>query len=212
MDGKPLRCFASFIFFVFSIIPVGFGDQKTHQVQLETKFVEVSDQQGRELGTNFGELNHANLPDRNLLAIDRIKDPMSNLQSLDSAPFTGFGNDLQLDVIPKIDSKNQDRVQMAVEPKVKILDGQVSSVEAKSAIPVIPPVGSEAKTSVIVQSNSTISIGGLYQNDANSLNHTKPPFLSTIPLIGSLFKNKSESSKKDLMVFVTPHIVNPRDE
>ncbi|MEW6570046.1 MAG: type II secretion system secretin GspD [Nitrospirota bacterium] len=67
------------------------------------------------------------------------------------------------------------------------------------------------KTSVLVQDNQTVVIGGLMEErEEESLN--KVPILGDIPVIGWLFKNRSvEKRKTNLFVFLTPHIVREAD-
>ena len=66
------------------------------------------------------------------------------------------------------------------------------------------------KTEVLVENGGTVVIGGIYeQNDRTDI--TKIPVLGDLPGIGWLFKNNtSSSSKTELMVFITPRIVNER--
>lgn len=68
------------------------------------------------------------------------------------------------------------------------------------------------KTSVVVQDNQTVVIGGLIQ-ERDEENITKVPFFGDIPLLGWLFKQKSVDKKKtNLLVFLTPHIVKESDK
>ncbi|MBF0319271.1 MAG: type II secretion system secretin GspD [Nitrospirae bacterium] len=68
------------------------------------------------------------------------------------------------------------------------------------------------KTTIFAQDSQTIVIGGLIQ-DREETNITKVPLLGDIPLIGWLFKSKETSRKKiNLMVFLTPHIINNGDK
>ena len=66
------------------------------------------------------------------------------------------------------------------------------------------------KTEVLVENGGTVVIGGIYtQNDRTDI--TKVPLLGDLPLVGWLFKNNSTSSNKDeLLVFITPRVVNER--
>jgi type IV pilus assembly protein PilQ len=66
------------------------------------------------------------------------------------------------------------------------------------------------KTEVLVENGGTVVIGGIYeQNDRTDV--TKIPVLGDLPGIGWLFRNNtSSSSKTELMVFITPRIVNER--
>jgi len=53
-------------------------------------------------------------------------------------------------------------------------------------------------------------IGGIYeQSDRTDI--TQVPLLGDIPVVGYLFRNKQTStSKTELLVFITPKIVNDR--
>jgi general secretion pathway protein D len=63
-------------------------------------------------------------------------------------------------------------------------------------------------TTVIVQDGNTIAIGGLI-DEVNAVNEVKVPLLGDIPVLGWLFKYKSESvQKQNLFIFLTPHVVN----
>jgi type IV pilus assembly protein PilQ len=61
-----------------------------------------------------------------------------------------------------------------------------------------------------VENGGTVVIGGIYeQTDRTDI--TKLPFLGDLPLIGALFRNTTTSSRKtELLVFITPRIVNER--
>ncbi len=63
-------------------------------------------------------------------------------------------------------------------------------------------------TTVIVDDNSTIVIGGLI-DDSFSKTEYKVPILGDIPLLGWLFKSRrTEREKTNLFVFLTPHVIN----
>lgn len=69
-----------------------------------------------------------------------------------------------------------------------------------------------AKTSVVVKDKQTVVIGGLIQ-DKEIQTTTKVPLLSDIPLIGWLFKfSSSEKQKTNLLVYLTPSIVDSFDD
>lgn len=64
-----------------------------------------------------------------------------------------------------------------------------------------------ATTSVVVGDGDTIIIGGLIRDDVTE-QVVKIPILGDIPLLGWLFKSKSSSAiKRNLLIFMTPHIV-----
>ncbi|HET8765396.1 MAG TPA: type IV pilus secretin PilQ [Rhodanobacter sp.] len=66
------------------------------------------------------------------------------------------------------------------------------------------------KTEVLVENGGTVVIGGIYeQNDRTDV--TKIPLLGDIPIVGWLFKNTTTTSAKtELLVFITPRVVNER--
>lgn len=62
-------------------------------------------------------------------------------------------------------------------------------------------------TNVLVGDGETVVLGGLYE-DTRLNSVTKVPFLGDIPLLGSLFRNKSnEVKKQELLIFITPQII-----
>jgi general secretion pathway protein D len=68
------------------------------------------------------------------------------------------------------------------------------------------------ENTVVVSDGDTVVIGGLigedYQDTVN-----KVPFLGDIPVFGWLFKTTERTlTKKNLLIFLTPHIVRSRDE
>jgi type IV pilus assembly protein PilQ len=66
------------------------------------------------------------------------------------------------------------------------------------------------KTEVLVENGGTVVIGGIYSQDDRT-DITKIPVLGDLPGIGWLFKNNtSRANKTELMVFITPRIVNER--
>ncbi|MGM0443588.1 MAG: type II secretion system protein GspD [Fibrobacterota bacterium] len=102
----------------------------------------------------------------------------------------------ELSVTPTITKNNQ--IKMVLNPIKK-------SYELTDQGPIISEQG--AMTNVSVKDGETIVIGGL-TSDENREQEGGIPLLKDIPIIGFLFK-KSERSQdnKDLVIFVTPHIV-----
>ena len=67
-------------------------------------------------------------------------------------------------------------------------------------------------TTVLVQDNHTVVIGGLIDDNRNS-NETKVPGLGDIPLLGWLFKTQSDANQKtNLYIFITPRVVKSPEE
>ncbi|MGY8656422.1 MAG: type II secretion system protein GspD, partial [Verrucomicrobiia bacterium] len=64
-------------------------------------------------------------------------------------------------------------------------------------------------TSAIIWDGQTIVLGGLLSEDVRNIKD-KIPVLGDLPILGRLFRSESKStSKKNLIIFVTPTIVDP---
>ncbi len=63
-------------------------------------------------------------------------------------------------------------------------------------------------TNVLVDNGETIVLGGIFEQE-NLNSQTKVPFLGDIPYLGKLFRRDTKKdSKRELLIFVTPRIVN----
>ena len=108
---------------------------------------------------------------------------------------------------------------LSVEPVVTNDGSIIMAIEltkdsfAQSAVESLggPPILFKRKleTNVLVENGSTVVLGGVYQY-TKSESHNGIPFLKDIPLIGWLFRSayNPASSKNELVVFLTPRIVN----
>ena len=66
----------------------------------------------------------------------------------------------------------------------------------------------EANTQVLVKDGDTTVIGGIYVR-RGSTSTSRVPFLSSIPVLGLLFKNHTErDDRQELLIFITPRILN----
>jgi type IV pilus assembly protein PilQ len=71
----------------------------------------------------------------------------------------------------------------------------------------VPIVTQSWDTTVMVGDGGTIVIGGLYKIE-DSEARSATPFFSKIPLLGNLFKNKTNRrTQKETLVFITPRII-----
>ena len=76
---------------------------------------------------------------------------------------------------------------------------------------ILQPVFATRKltTQVLIWDRQTVGIGGLIREDVQSV-EDKIPVVSSIPLIGRLFKTKNEEHyKKNLMIYVTGQLMDP---
>ena len=63
-------------------------------------------------------------------------------------------------------------------------------------------------TNVLVDNGETVVLGGIFEQETLN-SQVKVPFLGDLPAIGRLFRKDSKSeSKRELLIFVTPRIVN----
>ncbi len=84
--------------------------------------------------------------------------------------------------------------------------GEIFSGEGQSRVPSIDT--REVKTQVLVANGETVVLGGIYEQETIQA-RTQVPFFGDLPLIGKLFQhNTAEDDKTELLVFVTPKIVN----
>ncbi len=106
-----------------------------------------------------------------------------------------------LTIIPTINQ--DDYVSVQILQEVNSLTNQV--IAAALDAPVIST--REASTRAIIRDGQTVVIGGLI-GDARDYVDTGVPFLKDIPLLGNLFKRRSETrTRTELAIFVTPYIV-----
>jgi len=107
-------------------------------------------------------------------------------------------------------------LSLKVKPQITPDGNIIMTLDVNKDQPgVLTPAGVQintkhVKTEVLVENGGTVVIGGIYeQTDRTDI--TKVPFFGDLPGIGLLFRNKSTtSSKTELLVFITPRIVNER--
>ncbi|MCB9506097.1 MAG: type II secretion system secretin GspD [Myxococcales bacterium] len=105
---------------------------------------------------------------------------------------------LTLRITPQINESNY--VRLEIEEEVE---------DVQSIDPVLGPrtTTRQARTTVVVQDQQTIVIGGLMR-DTQSEDISKVPFLGDIPLIGRLFRHTTtRNAKTNLLLLLTPYII-----
>jgi len=66
----------------------------------------------------------------------------------------------------------------------------------------------QINTNVLVNNGETVVLGGIFEQETRN-GQTKVPFLGDIPYLGRLFRKDLKSdNKRELLIFVTPRIVN----
>lgn len=108
---------------------------------------------------------------------------------------------VSLKVTPQISESNTIKLDLHQE---------VSSISADSSTAGASDLVTDKRsirTSVLVESNETLVLGGLIDNQTVTVEE-KVPVLGSLPLVGSLFRFQSnERDKRKLMVFLKPEIV-----
>jgi len=98
------------------------------------------------------------------------------------------------------------RLRAYLNPKVSRLDWANAVEYGNGRLPAIK--SSEVATEVVIEDGSTLAIGGLIQQ-YKSREVNKVPLLGDLPILGALFRSKSfKEGKSELVILVTPKIIN----
>jgi type IV pilus assembly protein PilQ len=124
--------------------------------------------------------------------------------SLQGTQTTFVDANLELNVTPQITSRDPKEVGKLIMMKVRATR---NAVGARSN-PAGPSIDRrEANTQVNIRDGETMVIGGVFI-DTQSNNVSGIPYLSRVPVLGWLFKQKTEAvAKQELLIFLTPTIV-----
>ena len=125
--------------------------------------------------------------------------------SLQGTQTTFVDANLALQVTPQVTSRDPKEKAKNILLKVKVTRNSVG----ERSNPAGPSIDKkEVTTQVLVRDGETMVIGGIFVDEQrNSVGGM--PYLSRIPVLGWLFKNKSENvSKQELLIFLTPTIVS----
>ncbi|MCB9692121.1 MAG: type II secretion system secretin GspD [Alphaproteobacteria bacterium] len=131
----------------------------------------------------------------------------STVNQLTGIPIQSFNRQdvaITLTVTPRINSSNQVTLEITVE--VQELEEEITAGAG--------PTTSQRKveTVVLVGDNQTAVLGGLVANTTTKA-ETKLPVLGDLPLVGVLFRGSRDRSRKsNLMVFLTPHIIDDPED
>lgn len=131
-----------------------------------------------------------------------------------------------LDVIPYVSADGY-TIQLTIIPTLKefvgydldsarIFSAQIQSVSGtQTAPPIIQPTPlpifrlRQVVTSAIVWDGQTVALGGLLADETTKIKD-KVPLFGDLPFVGRLFRSESSvTKKKNLMIFVTPTIIDP---
>jgi len=104
---------------------------------------------------------------------------------------------------------NIGNIRLAIAPEVSSLDFAGGLSMAGFQIPTI--LTRKAETQIELREGQHLAIAGLIDNTMQE-NIDKLPLLGDIPILGALFRSKEmRQERTELLVLVTPHIVEPSD-
>ena len=121
--------------------------------------------------------------------------------------YTNVGTILK--VTPRISANNT--IALKVIPEVSDIGGVVTKTVAGLVSQADFFDVRRIETKVLIPSGNTLVMGGLV-NDNRSKSNIKVPVLGDIPLLGAAFRQETKSqNKKNLIIFITPTIVQGDD-
>ena len=135
-----------------------------------------------------------------VLSGQKIPYPTTQSGSSSGAITVAFADaNLSLEVTPQITNDGTILMDIHVEKSDADFSNEVAGT---------PTITQKmVETQVLVKDGGTAVMGGVYKN-TNSSSTTGVPFLSHLPLLGFLFRNKTDKDNNDeLLVFITPHIL-----
>jgi len=129
-----------------------------------------------------------------------------------------------LDVVPYVRADNY-TIEMTIIPVLKEFLGYddpgpfVAQIQSVSSINAAPPIITptplpkfrvrQVATTATVWDGQTVALGGLIAEDLQKW-QDKVPVLGDLPFVGRLFQsNARKSSKQNLVIFVTPRLIDP---
>jgi type II secretory pathway component GspD/PulD (secretin) len=123
-----------------------------------------------------------------------------------------------LDVIPYVSADGY-TVQLSIVPTFTEFLGYDTDLsrQFRTVVPGVPVQDTplprfrvrQVSTSAVVWDGQTVVLGGLIAENVKKTRE-KVPVLGDIPLVGRLFRSEtSDSTKKNLVIFVTPTIIDP---
>ena len=157
---------------------------------------------GGEPGRALTELldDDSNLNDVLLHEQDRAYSVLEIYDFLASAQLEFVDAVLKLQTTPHITSDKS--IIMEIEVSRNAPDDSVFTLTGSPAIS-----KNQVKTVTLVKDGQTLVLGGIYVVD-KSRRQSRVPYLHSIPFLGLLFKSSEVSdSRKELLIFVTPRIV-----
>lgn len=178
-----------------------------HIIALDNTEAEISIGENIPLQTNIAG---GGMP--NLGALAGAAGGQNNLGALGALGGLGFGGfnaqraevGTKVKIVPHINEENQVRLE---------LEEEISNPGAPTGqLGAVPITKRTAKTTVVVDDQQTVVIGGLMRDDKTQ-NATKIPILGDLPVLGFLFRSSGEKLRKtNLLLILTPHVIRDQED
>lgn len=115
---------------------------------------------------------------------------------------------LGMEVTPRVLPQNRISLNLLISQNmpgraIKQGEGEILAIDKQ-----------EIKTQVTVTDGETIVLGGIFQQQKNQAEN-RVPGLGTLPVVGGLFKNRSQqNTRRELVIFITPTLIHdaPRSD
>jgi type IV pilus assembly protein PilQ len=115
---------------------------------------------------------------------------------------------LSLEIVPQITPNN--KIILDLKATEDSRGANVNIGAPGTTTTTVPAINTqEVQSHVLLNNNETIVLGGVYKE---SKDHAvdRVPFFGSLPLIGALFRHThDQASKQELLIFITPKIINP---
>jgi general secretion pathway protein D len=136
----------------------------------------------------------------------------SQFNSLTNQPMVTYTREdvaITLKLTPRVNSSNYVTLDVTVEvAEVKEDQGAVDPLLSGGPT----TTNRKVDTMALVKDNQTVVLGGLMSTTDTEV-ETKVPILGDIPILGGLFRGKKTTARKrNLLIFLTPHIVEDEED
>jgi general secretion pathway protein D len=174
-----------------------------HIIAMDNTEAEINVGENIPLQTNSAGANLASLaPLLSGVAGGQGAGALGALGALGGAPRQDVGT--RIKITPHINIKNQIRLE---------IEEEISEQGATSGdLGAVTIVQRSAKTTVVVDDQQTVVIGGLMR-DTKNIAQTKIPILGDLPVLGFLFRHSETVKRKtNLLLILTPYVIESQDD
>ena len=130
-----------------------------------------------------------------------------------TSEFSGFQDKKYGNTLLVRPSVNKDNfITLMVKPEISNKVGDQAFTPPGNGGTILSPIidTRSLDSNVLIKSGDTLAIGGLLQDEQTKARN-KVPVLGDVPVLGYLFQEKLNArTKRNLLVFVTPTIIDPR--